>query len=1104
MQTYQEIIRRLHESQKIRLLTDFGSFADPELHHLGIPRVIGAPITEGEADVLPSPVEMARSWNPKLVERVSARASRALVRDGVTYVTMPCAKAAVGCIADSLSEDPYLSGKLGGALLRGAEEAGVTACLSSYGTLRHGADSRWSSAPPDAATLRMHLEQPFRAMLSAAPCAGVVVETGCCLPEGIADEDGDVRIIRRKVEDAQTVQAITRGEICLSGSAEALQSAMHQYRRLQSAIDHGKATTGELNAAVEAGTAISEETVDAALERLLSFAARCRRPDVDIDDSEDGRLADRAFAAATVLLENRVENRAPTLPLTGNRKICLVGDLVTRMERNDIEQMLQSQGHTLGNMVQGYDPADVHRVDLIEDAEHAAESADTVLLFLTADRDDKTRRVHLPANCLALFDRLSHQKKHMVVILSADLSPDVTFLARAANPPAAVLLAPFHLHDGIRRTLEILLGQKAPTGRLNASCVDHDDPANNRRGLPIGPFIGYRYYNTVGGGALYPFGHGLSYTRFRYSALKLEGNAVTFTVTNDGKVSGVTVPQVYVGISTSAVLRPRRELVGFEALELSPGEKKTVSIPLHLPSVFDEAGKMQIESGSYTVSVGESVEDIRLSLAVRAGTDQISPDEQDPADYLPSLTNIRKDHYTLEAEYTPMKPSLRNALFGIAALAMAAAVKIFDIVARIDSIVPDIFAIILAVGAIVFLALDASDRKKMVKREQKQLEEINALLYGDGRRIPAPTADQLFADAHDPNGGDFSDENSYDTSGEEEEYDLYADVDQTMTFASASEDFARLCTEKGLHIDVSVARSLFASLATSRLVVVRDMKDDCFNLLLTVLSEYLDCPACVDTVDETYVGETAVLFSGMGEDRKEQQVFRAIMSARNRPRHMHVAALNRVTLENLSRYFVPFARYAAAPHSAGHVVVQDPEGRDVTYSIPANLWFILNLKEGETLGTLPDYIADIATVHTWAVTKSSPAASCSEFRQFYFGQMQYLCDRVRADVTVDEDLWKKLDRLEAFAGRYAEFHIGNKAWLGLELYLAVLTTCEVELRAALDESMAVKLIPALCRVLNGKIGRDERGLGETLDGIFGAEYTAACRRVVKGSGVDLM
>ena len=105
---------------------------------------------------------------------------------------------------------------------------------------------------------------------------------------------------------------------------------------------------------------------------------------------------------------------------------------------------------------------------------------------------------------------------------------------------------------------------------------------------------------------------------------------------------------------------------------------------------------------------------------------------------------------------------------------------------------------------------------------------------------------------------------------------------------------------------------------------------------------------------------------------------------------------------------------------------------------------------------------------------------------------------------MEEETWKQIDRLETYAARYSGFRISNKMWLGMELYMAVLMSLGVDEPTARDEAVAVKLMPALLAELTGKIPRGERGLGETLDAVFGEEHTALCRKTIKESGADLI
>ena len=98
---------------------------------------------------------------------------------------------------------------------------------------------------------------------------------------------------------------------------------------------------------------------------------------------------------------------------------------------------------------------------------------------------------------------------------------------------------------------------------------------------------------------------------------------------------------------------------------------------------------------------------------------------------------------------------------------------------------------------------------------------------------------------------------------------------------------------------------------------------------------------------------------------------------------------------------------------------------------------------------------------------------------------------------MDEDLWKKIDELEAFVASHAAFHIGNKQWLQLEKYLAVLSVAETEPYAALDRALYVNLLPVITSLLQGKIPTGEKDLAEALEQIFGEEKLPLCTKAVR-------
>ena len=1174
MYTYHHVIRRLTEADKIRLLTDLDSLSSPEAQELGIPQVNCAALREGlcgDTAELPSPAVLARSWNTELMTEAAEEAARRLLAKGVNHVILPPAGSAIVSDGERLSEDPLLSGALSGDLLAGVNRAGLTATAAGYGFTP--ADRGGMDTPATRRFTVEHMEYPYHALTRRGTLRGLILENSDPAPEAFRKEC--YFLFRRYAPDRETVQAISRGELLIQGSAQALQAALHTYRRLKTAITHGKATMGELETAVLEGEALSEEALDTALDRLLCFADAVQsgapltapqqspaetlgaesdfsterekseetetefptdpanhlkkreesptdseirfedREDPPAESAEDAPIAPpfdtashespaasdpltmRALDGATVLLENRDR----LLPLRKPTRICILGDLAR--EDGDVLPLIEAvnrHGHTYVGYARGYDP-DMPRNDaLTAEAVALAAESDVILAFVGTEAG-KSR---LPAAQLALLDEVGRtiadqSGKHLVVILSSEIAPDVSFVRTAAKPIAGLLLTPLSVKGAPLHAMETVLGDRAPLGHLTETLADPTHPAADRRGYKIGPFVGYRYYDTVGCGTVYPFGHGLSYTRFRYSFVKIGLNgSVTFTVKNMGNREGTAIPQVYLGIRNSAVLRPKKELVGWACVSLKPKEKKTVTLSWGDLLFLSEGVR---EKGFYRLYVGESVSDIRLTADLPAGEGAVTPDNERIHEYLPTATNIHTERYVMEAEYTPMKPSLRNLLFGIGALALALSVKIYDIVSVSNSVFLNIVAGLLAVGAVFFFVLELLDRKKQFARERAELEEANAALFAEAADIPVPSADALFDLV---SGSTAEDGDGEQTDTHAEAVDHFLDADPALTFPVAVQELTKLAAECGLIPEGHTVRDLLAAMASTRLTVTKDLGAERFAALVALLSEYFGCPAALDAVDETYTDEAALLFGKTEEgETLPRKALDAIESARRDPRTIHIVALDKVDFETISNYFVSYARYARAPHSACAVTAHDTEGNEVAYLLPENLWFILNLREGEGLHRMPDYLTEVAAVVTPFFETAEPAAAHTEFAPFRYGQMLYLRDRLKASFSLEEDTWKRIDRLESYAARLSGFGLTNKLWLGLEGYLSAILTLENDPAAALDEALAACLMPALIVSLSGRIPREERSLTETLDAILGDENATLCRKTVKESGADL-
>jgi beta-glucosidase len=127
-----------------------------------------------------------------------------------------------------------------------------------------------------------------------------------------------------------------------------------------------------------------------------------------------------------------------------------------------------------------------------------------------------------------------------------------------------------------------------------------------------GAEIGYRWFAKTGAKPMFAFGHGLSYTSFAYGDLEVEGGdtiTATFTVTNTGDRAGADIPQLY-------LTEPRMRLLGFERVELEPGESRSVTLtadPRLLARFDGDAEQWRIEEGVYVVALGRAADDLGLT-----------------------------------------------------------------------------------------------------------------------------------------------------------------------------------------------------------------------------------------------------------------------------------------------------------------------------------------------------------------------------------------------------------------------------------------------------------------------------------------------------------
>jgi hypothetical protein len=288
-------------------------------------------------------------------------------------------------------------------------------------------------------------------------------------------------------------------------------------------------------------------------------------------------------------------------------------------------------------------------------------------------------------------------------------------------------------------------------------------------------------------------------------------------------------------------------------------------------------------------------------------------------------------------------------------------------------------------------------------------------------------------------------------------------------------------------------------MAASRLVIVKGFDEATFVSFMQLICAYFESPVFIDRVDNTYQNEDRVFFATYQDgSRVKTRTLQAIEAANATRHNICFAGLSEVKFDGMSNYFAPFARYIKNPSNLFGIKAFNERHFEVTYYIPSNLWFFVHLNCEQKIDTIPEYISNIAVVNEFPFAKCNPQAAYSQYNRFRYYQMDYLSDKASRAYLIDEAVWKKIDRIEAYVGGFGEYRIGNKTWLGLEKFSSVYIACDGDKNEAIDNAMAARLIPSVMKALNGKLSKDDRSILETFDSIFGDENIDMCRKMISG------
>ncbi len=659
-------IHQLSRDLRLRLLSGHDIWHTVALPEIGLPSIRlsdgphGLRKQAGDSDHLgiadsepatcyPTAATLACSWNPELLEEVGTALGREARHQGIGVVLGPGLNIKrhpnCGRNFEYFSEDPLLSGKLAAAMVRGIQSQGVGACLKHFAVNNQEAYRLVVDAVVDERTLREIYLTAFEIAVKESSPWTIMAAYNRVNGEYCCDSR---RLLTDILRDEWSFDGLVMSDWMATNDRAAGVRAGMDLEMPSS----GNAFDPAVVSALEQGQ-VREDEVDTCLQRLSDLAERVAPPQAtDPEEIESWhRLARRAASESTVLLKND-----DVLPLTRGTRIAVVGAFArspryqgagsSMVNPRRLTSALDAIRARFGNgheipFADGYDAQSSHLDPAAIDAAVAAvRGADVVLLFagLPAPYESEgfdREHMRLPEQHDRLIRAVCEANPKTVVILANGGPVETPWVDDVAGIVETYLGG----EAGGEAIADVLSGDAEPGGRLAETfpVAQGDVPSDAYfPGVPRqvqyreGLFIGYRYYDTARVGVRFPFGFGLSYTRFALEQPRLSSPAIgvddtvqaTVTVRNVGDRPGSEVVQVYVRRPHSTIVRPRKELRGFAKVRLAPGEAREVCVPLG-PRAFThydpQIQQWRTEQGRFDVLIGTSAHDIHAALPLTVG-----------------------------------------------------------------------------------------------------------------------------------------------------------------------------------------------------------------------------------------------------------------------------------------------------------------------------------------------------------------------------------------------------------------------------------------------------------------------------------------------------
>lgn len=647
----QDILKQMTFEEKVLLLSGAASMKTFALERLGIRAKTFADGPHGtrlnkedNCTHFPSLCNIGNSWSEETAEKMGKALAKECIKNNIDMLLGPGINIKRNILCgrnfEYVSEDPYLSGELAAGYIKGLQESGVSASLKHFALNNQEKYRCQISVETDERVMREIYLKGFEIAVKKAK------------PDSVMCAYNKVNAIWCS-ENEYLLKTILKDEWEYEGIVVSDWGAVHNISRAVKAgldlqMPQNCDIVKELQNGVEKGLVTIEE-IDSAVLRMLEFINKRKPKDISYNREEQHRIAKEIACDSIVMLKNSKE----TLPLTSEKykNIAVLGDYATKplIAGQGSAEVLQWEEYTdnpLEELKKQLPDTQFIYIDAYSKHSFSSEmlwpkwygewqkevaQADLVIFFCGAMESEDTEQfdrnsARINPNQSYMINQSIRMGKKTVVILQ---SGGALILDDWNDGADAVLYMGLAGEGAGSAIADILCGKANPSGKLSETFPkvmrrDLEYPGDGMKVEYKERFdVGYRYYDKNPCEILYPFGHGISYTKFSYANLSLsvedEKVRVKFTLKNIGQEDGAEVVQLYIGDKISTVVKSVKELKRFDKVFLSAGEEKEISFILERDdfSYYNVMlHKWVAENGVYDIYIGASSQDIRLKESV--------------------------------------------------------------------------------------------------------------------------------------------------------------------------------------------------------------------------------------------------------------------------------------------------------------------------------------------------------------------------------------------------------------------------------------------------------------------------------------------------------